>query len=269
MPPGQLNAVGQQSNAWAQNPQDAAASAPSGTLAWRDAAMQAFLEMHALLEVSTSQMLVSDETSAPADGSLGPIGDARISGTTATVALLLPNPRCLVVAHVGDSRAVLGTRRRDQRPAQWRVNDLTRDHKPDLAEERARIEERGAQVLTVGTPPNTTTRVFTPFQTWPSINMSRSLGDLHAHTQGVSQTPDVSVLEQLWNPSLEEAILVIASDGLWDVIDSGYAVETAARAVHHGGDPAAALAKEAYERWNRRGLQGGYTDDITVVVKML
>merc|ERR1712190_17923 len=94
----------------------------------------------------------------------------------------------------------------------WRITELTRDHKPDLPDERQRIEETGAQVLTVGVPPNTTNRVFTPQQNWPSINMSRSLGDLHAHTQGLSASAEVNFAERFWDPVVEEAVLIIGSD---------------------------------------------------------
>jgi serine/threonine protein phosphatase PrpC len=54
-------------------------------------------------------------------------------GTTATAAVL--QGQKLWVAHVGDSRAVLGSRNGD-------VSVLTKDHKPDDAEEAMRIRVR-------------------------------------------------------------------------------------------------------------------------------
>lgn len=261
-----------------QNPQEAAGSVT--TEWWREASVQAFEDMHALLEASTSRLMAVEEADAalPAEtianqdsGGGRPLIDARTSGTTATVALLLPSRR-LLVAHVGDSRAVLGTRRRGgerERHLPWRAVELTRDHKPDLPDERLRITEAGAQVVIVGCPPHTTHRVFTPRQGWPSINMSRSLGDLHAHTQGLSAAAEVNLVVQLWDPLFEEAVIILGSDGIWDVIDGFTAVDLAAQSAQHGLDPAAALAQEAYERWGRRGLQGGYSDDITAIVKFL
>lgn len=258
----------------AQNPQEA-----TGNLTewWREGSINAFEEMHALLEALTAHIIASDDKEMSPmnrDGDIvnevlnGPAKvDSRTSGTTATVVLTLPGPR-LLLAHAGDSRAVLGVRRRNVEGATWRVQDLTRDHKPDLPDEKARIELFGAQVVTVGVPPNTTCRVFTPQQFWPSINMSRSLGDLHAHSQGLSSEAEASFIDKPWDRS-EEAVLVLASDGIWDVLDGQIAVEIAWHAFQQGGDPANALVREAYERWARRGLQGGYTDDITAIVKFL
>lgn len=250
----------------AQNPQEAAAGGTAEL--WREAMVQAFEEMHLQLEALTTQFLSGDTSSSLESPGTSNGIDSRTSGTTATVALVLPGAR-LLVAHVGDSRAVLGVRPRGAEGSPWRVVELTRDHKPDLPDERARIEATGAQVVTVGVAPNTTQRVFTPHQTWPSINMSRSLGDLHAHSQGLSAEAEVRWFERAWDPRVEDAILVMGSDGIWDVIDGNTAVDISAQSVQRGADAATALAGEAYERWARRGFQGAYSDDITVVVRFL
>eukprot|EP00931_Biecheleriopsis_adriatica_P081890 TRINITY_DN5523_c0_g1_i2.p1 TRINITY_DN5523_c0_g1~~TRINITY_DN5523_c0_g1_i2.p1 ORF type:complete len:733 (+),score=122.90 TRINITY_DN5523_c0_g1_i2:42-2201(+) len=243
---------------------------------WKVGAVQAFEEMHCLLEALTAHVIAKGDMGLEAvlqsdlnsRGSGTPkVVDSRISGTTATVVVMTPDRRILL-AHAGDSRAVFGVRRRRVSSLPWRVRDLTRDHKPDLPDEKSRIEIHGAQVVTIGNPPNTTCRVYSPQQGWPSINMSRSLGDLHAHSQGLSAEAEVNLLEKAWDPG-EDAVLVVASDGIWDVIDSETAVIMAWQSSQQGADPAAFLAHEAYERWGRRGLQGGYTDDITVIVKML
>lgn len=234
---------------------------------------RAFEEMHELLAAMTIQTAVqADENPLHQDaynshGFRGTL-DARVSGTTATVLCFLPGRGCLA-AHVGDSRAILGVRRTGVETIlggpKWRITELTRDHKPTLPAERARIEEAGAQVVMVGQHPNVVHRVYTLRQPWPAINMSRSLGDLHAHTQGLSASADVKVIDSMWDPNFEEAVVLICSDGVWDVIDPETAVEIAA--AHARGDPSAALANEAYERWAARCLQGNYSDDITAVVK--
>eukprot|EP00930_Biecheleria_cincta_P042276 TRINITY_DN29085_c0_g1_i1.p1 TRINITY_DN29085_c0_g1~~TRINITY_DN29085_c0_g1_i1.p1 ORF type:complete len:711 (-),score=101.46 TRINITY_DN29085_c0_g1_i1:104-2236(-) len=234
---------------------------------WKQAAIQSFEEMHASLEALTTQAISGDDhvTGEGARG-LGKV-DARVSGTTATVVLVMSDQRMLV-AHVGDSRAVLGVRRRGE-GHHWRCQDLTRDHKPDLPDERARIELCGAQVVTVGSPPNSTCRVYTAQQAWPSINMSRSLGDLHAHSQGLSAEAEANFFESLWDPACEDAVLILGSDGIWDVIDGETAMSMVSSSAQQGSDPAIALAQEAYQRWSRRGLQANYSDDISAVVKFL
>lgn len=234
---------------------------------WKHAAIQSFEEMHASLEALTTQAVSGDDL-VQGEGARG-LGrvDSRVSGTTATVVLVMSHQRILV-AHVGDSRAVLGVRRRGE-GHRWRCQELTRDHKPDLPDERARIELCGAQVVTVGNPPNTTCRVYSAQQAWPSINMSRSLGDLHAHSQGLSAEAEVKFLERLWDPACEDAVLILGSDGIWDVIDGDTSVSIVTQTAQQGADPAVALAQEAYQRWGQRGLQGNYSDDISAVVKFL
>jgi len=234
---------------------------------WKQAAIQSFEEMHASLEALTTQAVSGDDL-VQGEGARG-LGrvDARISGTTATVVLVMSDQRMLV-AHVGDSRAVLGVRRRGE-GHRWRCQDLTRDHKPDLPDERARIELCGAQAVTVGNPPNSTCRVYSAQQAWPSINMSRSLGDLHAHSQGLSAEAEANFFESLWDPACEDAVLILGSDGIWDVIDGETSVSIVTSSAQQGADPAVALVQEAYQRWARRGLQGNYSDDISAVVKFL
>lgn len=223
---------------------------------WCEAAVQTFVEMHRLTEALTALSL---------DGEAGKSVsfDARCSGATATTVVLSSDR--IFVAHVGDSRAVLGF----HPPAkQWMVRELTRDHKPELPEERSRIERTGAQVITVGQQPNVTCRVYSHQQAWPSINMSRSLGDLHAHSQGLIAEPEVNLIERSWDAS-SRAVVILASDGLWDVIDSFTAVTMAWEAFEKGADPSHVLSQEAYARWARRELQAGYSDDISIIVRIL
>lgn len=241
------------------NPQDAAEDA----VEWREAAINSFLQAHSLLEDVTLQYL-QNATVGSKDSQM-PLLDARASGTTATVVLFAGDQS--LVAHTGDSRAVLGTRPRGSLEAAWRVIDLTQDHKPELPGERARIERAGAQIIVSGQPPNQVQRVYTPQQPWPMINMTRSLGDLHAHSQGLSAEAEVNVFQRLFDPVTEEAVLLVCSDGVWDVMNSEFAVAYAADQLQKGMDPANRLGQEAYHRWQQRGLPNNYSDDITVLAK--
>lgn len=251
------------------NPQDAGKNQTM-----REVAATAFKELHGFTEMITASSIAAEKDGVDATTGLCKDWmhfDARASGSTATVVMMLPRQRALV-AHVGDSRAVLVRRRRgDGRTLEgygpWNPTELTRDHKPDLQDEKARIEATGAQIVNAGNDTFTVLRVYTPQQTWPSINMSRSIGDLHAHTQGLSAKAEVNIFERLWDPDIEEAVLIVASDGIWDVMDPVMAAETAFNSQQSGNDPAAGLAADALDRWMRRGLTGSYTDDITVVVK--
>lgn len=124
--------------------------------------------------------------------------DAVRSGTTCSVVLHVHRQNMLYVAHVGDSRVVLGHNAIGSEDAQsekkaWKSADLTIDHKPDLPEERQRIEAAGGSVVHDGFA---NYRVYArgkdlAGKRYPGLNMSRSMGDLGATAAGVCATPDV------------------------------------------------------------------------------
>merc|ERR1719401_2792735 len=101
----------------------------------------------------------------------------------------------LYVAHVGDSRVVLAKQVPQGQENVWVATDLTVDHKPDLPEERARIEKNGGVVVFDG---GWNYRVFAKGKRdargkrYPGLNMSRAMGDLSGFNDaGISCIPDV------------------------------------------------------------------------------
>lgn len=123
------------------------------------------------------------------------------SGTTATVAMVFP--RQLMVANVGDSRAIVCC---DEggRPIQ-----LTVDHTASLEDERKRLRSLGARVVNRGV-----------WRLEGELALSRSIGDL-AYDRFLSRDPHVVTREL--GGSLE--FMVLASDGLWDVMTNDEVVE--------------------------------------------
>jgi serine/threonine protein phosphatase PrpC len=95
----------------------------------------------------------------------------------------------LIVANAGDQRAVLC---RGGRPYQ-----ITRDHRPDVPDEKARIEQEGGFV-------SENKRVN------GVLALSRALGDpeLHPH---VTHVPDIFHIEL----TPEDKFLIIACDGVY------------------------------------------------------
>lgn len=66
--------------------------------------------------------------------------------------------------------------------------DLTRDHKPELEDEGARIRRAGGRVVVVaGCHRVSPRKVYAP-----GLNMSRSLGDAQSHACGVSAQPEAA-----------------------------------------------------------------------------
>lgn len=116
--------------------------------------------------------------------------DAKKSGCTATVVYHQLLTNVLFVAHVGDSRAVLGVQCCVDGHLQWTAGDLTEDHKPNIPAERIRIEQGGGEVVFDGYQ---THRVYARGSRYPGLNMSRAMGDLlGVWDAGISVLPDVS-----------------------------------------------------------------------------
>ncbi|XP_057979933.1 protein phosphatase 2C 37-like [Malania oleifera] len=115
-------------------------------------------------------------------------------GSTAVVAIV--TPRKIVVSNCGDSRAVL-CRNGVAVP-------LSSDHKPDRPDELHRIQAAGGRVIYWDGP-----RVL------GVLAMSRAIGDDYLKPY-VTALPEVTVTDR----TTEDECLILASDGLWDVVDN-------------------------------------------------
>jgi len=182
---------------------------------------------------------------------------AQMSGTTATVCLHDHVSNMITLAHVADSTAVLC---RAVGSKEFEGIALTRDHKPNLKDERARIEKAGGRVVFDGYANH---RVYAKQARYPGLNMSRCLGDLMGHADcGVSCEPEVSDREL--RP--EDSQLLLCSDGVWEFIAPTEAVSiTAGFPATKAMQAADRLAKESWDRWIREE-GGAVVDDITVVL---
>ena len=126
------------------------------------------------------------------------------SGTTGVV-LLLRGTHCWV-AHVGDSRAVVGSSWSLRLP----VNELSHDHKCDDPTEHARITAAGGFVRPRPAP-DLSARVYTDVElTRVGLAMSRSFGDYCVKDFGVICKPTIAEFELID----ESSFLVLASDGV-------------------------------------------------------
>jgi len=159
----------------------------------------------------------------------------RLEDGSTCCSLFLRN-RILLVANVGDSRAVLCR--------SGKAMPLSVDHKPNRPEERKRITGKGGFVRTIGVP-----RVN------GVLAVSRAFGD-------GSLRPFVIAEPQLEEVPLtpSDEFVIIASDGLWDVVSNQEACDMVKKAAKAGGSQAAAkmLTKQAIGR--------GSLDNVTVIV---
>jgi serine/threonine protein phosphatase PrpC len=154
-----------------------------------------------------------------------PSDDAIETGSTAVVMLVsdVTQRDCfrLTVANLGDSRAILSEG--DV------VTPLSRDHSPTDAGEHERIVAAGATVNRFGR--------ICPL----GLNLSRAFGDhackntdLAPHEQAVSAVPEVTSVEINGSArSGGHSFVVLASDGVWNMLDN----EEAAQLVLHSLSP--------------------------------
>lgn len=170
-------------------------------------------------------------------------------GTTAVVAVV---GSCqIVIANCGDSRAVLSRG--------GKAVALSTDHKPEREDETSRIEAAGGKVI-----------CWDGYRVGGFLALSRAIGDRYLKRYVISE-PEVTCIQR----DDEDEVLILGSDGLWDVLSNDYACEVARKALviarkkrenrtfSRGEDPAAAtvaalLVKLAYNK--------GSKDNISVVV---
>lgn len=186
--------------------------------------------------------------------------DVEFSGSTAAVVLFDQSSRQLTIANVGDSRVVLGQLCSDAKEPRWHAVPLTVDLKPDLPEERERIDFSGGHVAKwqehgqdVG-----------PMRVWdsraldkPGLACSRSLGDGCARSLGVTQVPVVTS----YKLQPEDRFILIATDGLWDSVDNMQAVSTAGKFLHMPEVATKALLEAV-----RRQEEAHLVDDTSIVL---
>ncbi|MEW5299836.1 MAG: hypothetical protein WDW36_002811 [Sanguina aurantia] len=171
-----------------------------------------------------------------ASSASSPLAAASCSASTVTIS----------GAANGDSRAVV------QRSGE--AVPVTQDHKPDREDEAARVRAAGGKVVYAAGS----------YRVNGMLAMSRAIGD-HFLRPYVIAEPEITVLHR----SSQDEVLIIATDGLWDVFGNSEAATLATRCItrsmdrgmsRHGACRVAAsvLTKVALERGSR--------DNITVIV---
>ncbi|KAE8676178.1 putative protein phosphatase 2C 8 [Hibiscus syriacus] len=127
-------------------------------------------------------------------------------GSTAVVAVV-GNGR-LVVANCGDSRAVLSRG--------GVATALSFDHKPDRADELERVEAAGGRAIN-----------WNGYRVLGVLATSRSIGDQYLKPFVICK-PEVTVHEL----TSRDEFLILATDGLWDVVSNEVACRVARRCLN-------------------------------------
>jgi serine/threonine protein phosphatase PrpC len=188
---------------------------------------------------------------------LQPNLDCAFSGTTAVCAI--KQGRDLIVANLGDSRAVLATM---SDAGDLRAVQLTADHKPDLPQEAERIKRCGGRVFSLKDEPSVQ-RVWLPGEDCPGLAMSRSLGDLRLKPHGVSSEPEVAHRRV----GRGDLFIVLATDGVWDALSNEEVVSIVC-ATPRKQHASKAVAEAAAQRWRTR-FPSSRVDDCSAVCLFL
>ncbi|KAJ1377550.1 PPM-type phosphatase domain [Sesbania bispinosa] len=169
----------------------------------------------------------------------------RDDGSTASTAVLVD--KHLYVANVGDSRTVISKA--------GKAIALSEDHKPNRSDERKRIENAGGVVMWADAMGMVQILMGFLSGTWRVggvLAMSRAFGNRMLKPFVVAE-PEIQ--DQEINE--ETDLLVLASDGLWDVVPNDDAVSLA-RAEEEAEAAARKLTEAAFAR--------GSADNITCIV---
>nr|GMC61930.1 probable protein phosphatase 2C 75 [Ipomoea batatas] len=137
---------------------------------------------------------------------------AGLIGSTAVVVVLTDEH--IVVANCGDSRAVLSRR--------GRAVPLSVDHKPNRPDELARIEALGGRVI-----------YSHGARVEGILAMSRAIGDSFLRPFVIPE-PEVTFMSR--EPEDDE-LLVLGSDGLWDVMSNEMVCEVARECLRENSPP--------------------------------
>lgn len=153
------------------------------------------------------------------------------TSSTGVVALIYLPARQMFVAHVGDSHAVLGLSFDGDNGGSNKQPDLqgeylTVGHKADTKEELDRIEKAGGQLVYLhGGKPFIRGGDFKQRNHAMQLNYSRAFGGKDLKMYGLSCVPDVSrVSLRETQKGVRPVSVILASDGLWDVVDPTDAV---------------------------------------------
>ena len=186
--------------------------------------------------------------------------DSSLSGTTCTSIIVSLNN--IICANVGDSRAILAR----YENGVYNATNLSRDHKPTESDEMKRILSNGGRIkqyydekLNEYIGPE---RIWLKNSEIPGLAMSRSIGDSIAHSVGVISEPEILKFDFIGN----EKFIVIASDGIWEYIDSDECIKIIKDYYENNMDAVGglnALVKEAFKRWK---IEEDNIDDITAIV---
>ncbi|KAF2283203.1 hypothetical protein GH714_043533 [Hevea brasiliensis] len=183
--------------------------------------------------------------------------DCFCSGSTAVT--MVKQGSNLFMGYIGDSRAIMGSK--DNNDSMVAIQ-LTVDLKPDLPREAERIKRCKGRVFALQDEPEVP-RVWLPFDDAPGLAMARAFGDFCLKEYGVISIPEFS--HRLLTE--KDQFIVLASDGVWDVLSNEEVVEIVSSAPTRSS-AARILVDSAAREWKLK-YPTSKMDDCAVVCLFL
>ncbi|KAI3783716.1 hypothetical protein L1987_42802 [Smallanthus sonchifolius] len=183
--------------------------------------------------------------------------DCFCSGTTAVT--LIKQGQDLIIGNVGDSRAILCTKDRNNFLV---AVQLTVDLKPNLPAEAERIRKCRGRVFALQDEPDVT-RVWLPNNDSPGLAMARAFGDFCLKDFGLISVPDIFYRRL----TEDDQFVVLASDGIWDVLTNKEVVDIVVSAESRSS-AARAVVESAVRAWKYK-YPTSKVDDCAVVCLFL
>ena len=191
--------------------------------------------------------------------------DTEKSGSTVCIGIL--NNKNLILANIGDSRAILCSYNKT-----WKSSQLTKDHKPKDKFEYKRIIASGGTVSRMINMEKNEEEIG-PYRVWdktqdkgPGLAMSRSIGDGQAKTLGVLAEPDI--FEYTLNEG--DKFVICASDGIWEYLSNDDVMNIVKDVYENEGKAEEAcdiLVKKASDEWKKENNKT--MDDISCAILFL
>ncbi|CAM8970752.1 unnamed protein product [Rhodiola kirilowii] len=186
-----------------------------------------------------------------------PAIDSYCSGTTAVT--VIKQEDHLIIANLGDSRAVMCTRGNENELV---PDQLTVDLKPGLPGECERIRQCKGRVHASEDEPDVE-RLWLPEHDDMGLAMSRAFGDFCLKRCGLIAVPEITYRKL----TDRDEFVVLASDGVWDVLSNTEVIQIVASATKRSL-AAKLLVEKAVRAWRFR-YPGSKTDDCAVVCLFL
>ena len=183
--------------------------------------------------------------------------DCSLSGASC-ISLIISLEKIISI-NLGDNKAILAR----QENGLYNYVNLNRQHKPTEPDEKERILENNGDIGCLNENNIDKKIIFLKNSDIPGLSISRSFGDIIAHSVGVISEPEVKSF--FFNG--KEKFVILASNEFWDIIDAEESVKIVKEFYENDMNAIGALNQIANELLKKcENQQKSINDDITIII---